>query len=400
VALKLAVGEYNGVVWLRHMKVVNSLGDLRELAQRRVPRAIFEYADRGSYDEITIRRNRADLDALQLRQRVMVDLSNTRLSTTLLGQNSALPLAIGPTGLTGLFYPDGEIHGALAAAKVGIPFCLSTMSICSIEDVRAASKTPFWFQLYLMRDRSFNEELIARARAAQCPVLMLTLDMQVQGLRRRDAKNGLSIPPRLTLRNALDIANKPRWALGVLMGKRRSFGNLQGRTGGAGGLRTLSEWIGKQFDPAATWKDVEWVRSRWPGKLIVKGVMDAEDARLAVNCGVDGMVVSNHGGRQLDSGASTISVLPEVIEAVAGRCEVLFDGGVMTGQDVLKALAYGARGALIGKAFLYGLAAQGEAGVLKTVEIIRNELQVSMGLTGQSDVAQVGRSVLRNSVKL
>lgn len=379
------------------MKVINSLGDLRELAQRRVPRAIFDYADRGSYDEITIRRNRADLDALQLRQRVMVDLSKTQLSTTLLGQPSSLPLAIGPTGLTGLFHPNGEIHGALAAAKAGIPFCLSTMSICSIEDVREVSTTPFWFQLYLMRDRSFNEELIARAQAAQCPVLMLTLDMQVQGLRRRDPKNGLSIPPRLTLRNALDIAGKPSWALGVLFGKRRSFGNLQGRIGGDG-LKTLSEWIGKQFDTAATWKDVEWVRARWPGKLIVKGVMDADDARLALDCGVDGMVVSNHGGRQLDSGASTISVLPEVVEAVAGRCEVLFDGGVMSGQDVLKALALGARGALIGKAFLYALAAQGEAGVLKAIDIIQSELRVSMGLAGQTDVAQVSRSVLRGAI--
>jgi L-lactate dehydrogenase (cytochrome) len=377
------------------MQVINSLGDLRELARRRVPRAIFDYADRGSYDEITIRRNRSDLDALQLRQRVMVDLSQTQLNTTLVGQASSLPLAIGPTGLTGLFHPNGEIHGARAAAKAGIPFCLSTMSICSIEDVRANCNTPFWFQLYLMRDRSFNEELIARAQAAACPVLMLTLDMQVQGLRRRDPKNGLAIPPRLTLKNALDICSKPSWAVGVLFGKRRSFGNLQGRIGGADGLRTLSEWIGKQFDTSATWKDVEWVRSRWPGKLIVKGVMDAEDARQAVNCGVDAMVVSNHGGRQLDGGASTISVLPEVVEAVNGRCEVLFDGGVMSGQDVLKALALGARGALIGKAFLYALAAQGEAGVLKAIDIIQNELRVSLGLAGQTSVTQVDRSVLR-----
>jgi L-lactate dehydrogenase (cytochrome) len=377
------------------MQVINSLGDLRELARRRVPRAIFDYADRGSYDEITIGRNRSDLDALQLRQRVMVDLSQTQLNTTLVGQASSLPLAIGPTGLTGLFHPNGEIHGARAAAKAGIPFCLSTMSICSIEDVRANCSTPFWFQLYLMRDRGFNEELIARAQAAACPVLMLTLDMQVQGLRRRDPKNGLAIPPRLTLKNALDICSKPSWAVGVLFGKRRSFGNLQGRIGGADGLRTLSEWIGKQFDTSATWKDVEWVRARWPGKLIVKGVMDAEDARQAVNCGVDAMVVSNHGGRQLDSGASTISVLPEVVAAVNGGCEVLFDGGVMSGQDVLKALALGARGALIGKAFLYALAAQGEAGVLKAIDIIQNELRVSLGLAGQTSVTQVDRSVLR-----
>lgn len=376
--------------------IITSIADLRELAQRRVPRAIFDYADRGAYDEITIRRNRAALDALTFAPRVMVDVSKQELATTLAGQASTLPLAIAPTGLTGLFYPNGEIHGARAAAKAGIPFCLSTMSICSIEDVREGCNTPFWFQLYLMRDRGFNEELIARAQAAQCPVLMLTLDMQVQGLRRRDPKNGLSIPPRLTLRNAIDIASKPSWALGVLFGKRRSFGNLQGRIGGGDGLRTLSEWIGQQFDTTATWKDVEWVRSRWPGKLLVKGVMHADDARHAVACGVDGIVVSNHGGRQLDSGPATIDVLPEVANAVQGRCEVLFDGGVMTGQDVLKALALGARGALIGKAFLYSLAAQGEAGVLKAIDVIRNELRISLALTGKNSVHAVERGILRD----
>ena len=376
------------------MQVINSIGDFRELAKKRIPRAIFEYADRGSYDEITLRRNRADLDALCFRQRVMVDVSQTRLETTLVGQASSLPLAIAPTGLTGLFHRDGEIHGARAAAKAGIPFCLSTMSICSIEDVRANCDTPFWFQLYLMRDRGFNEELIARALAAQCPVLMLTLDMQVQGLRRRDAKNGLSIPPRLTLRNAIDVAMKPRWAAGVLCGKRRSFGNLQGRINGATGLRTLSEWIASQFDSAASWKDVEWVRARWPGKLVVKGVMDPEDARLALNAGVDAIVVSNHGGRQMDSAPSTISVLPGIVDAVNGGCEVLFDGGIMSGQDLLKAVACGARGGLIGKAFLYALAAQGEEGVTNAIETIKGELRTSLALLGYVQVSQVSENAL------
>ena len=377
------------------MRITNSIGDFRDLARRRIPRSIFEYADRGSYDEVTLRRNRADLDALCFRQRVMVDVSQLHLTTTLVGSPSSLPLAIAPTGLAGLFHRDGEIHGARAAARAGIPFCLSTMSICSIEDVRANCAVPFWFQLYLMRDRGFNEELIARARAAQCPVLMLTLDMQVQGLRRRDAKNGLSIPPRLTLRNAFEVAMKPRWAAGVLFGMRRTFGNLQGHIGGADGLRTLSEWIASQFDAGATWKDVAWVRSRWPGKLIVKGVMDPQDVCVALDAGVDAIVVSNHGGRQLDSAPSTIKVLPEIVQACNGRCEVLFDGGITSGQDLLKALALGARGGLIGKSFLYALAAQGEAGVVKAIEIIKNELATSLALVGCTQPSQVSKDVLR-----
>jgi L-lactate dehydrogenase (cytochrome) len=374
---------------------INSIADLRRLARRRVPRAIFEYADGGACDEITLRRNREALDAVTFQQRVMVDVSQANLETTLVGQPSTLPLAIAPTGLTGLFHADGEIHGARAAAAAGIPFCLSTMSICSIEDVHTASSSPFWFQLYLMRDRGFNEELIGRAKAAGCPVLVLTLDLQVQGLRRRDVKNGLAIPPRLTLRNALEIAARPRWALGVLLGKRRTFGNLQGRLGQGEGLKTLSQWIASQFDPAATWRDVEWVRERWPGKLVAKGVMHPDDARQALSCGVDAVVVSNHGGRQLDGGAATISVLPEVVEAVGDRCEVLFDGGVMSGQDVLKAVALGARGAFIGKAFLYALAAGGAAGVTRAIDIIREELRVTMALTGKTRLADVDRSTLR-----
>ena len=303
------------------MPIVNSIADLRELARRRIPRAVFEYADCGSCDEITLRRNRRDLEELELRQRVMVDVSSQSLATTLVGEHAALPLAIGPTGLTGLFHANGEMHGARAAEAFGIPFCLSTMSICSIEDVRGAVSKPFWFQLYLMRDRGFNEALIDRARAAQCSALMLTVDMPIMGLRRRDAKNGLNIPPRVTLANAIDVATKPAWALKVLFGKRRTFGNLTDSMRNTGGPATLSQWIASQFDPTVTWKDVEWVRSRWPGKLILKGIMDARDAELACATGADAIVVSNHGGRQLDGAPSTISVLPEVCAAVNGRCE-------------------------------------------------------------------------------
>jgi L-lactate dehydrogenase (cytochrome) len=371
--------------------------DLRDEARRRIPRAIFDYADGGAYAELTLAANRRDLDALRLRQRVMVDASNRALATTLVGQPSALPLAIAPTGLTGLFHPNGEIHGARAAAAVGIPFCLSTMSICSIEDVRGAVEKPFWFQLYVMRDRGFTRSLIERAQAAACSALVVTLDLQVQGQRHRDIKNGLAIPPRLTLKNALDIATKPAWAAGVLFGKRRTFGNLVARPGGTAGLSTLSQWIAGQFDPAMTWADVEEIRKAWPGKLILKGVLDVEDARIAAQTGADAIVVSNHGGRQLDSASSTISVLGEIAQAVGDRVEVLFDGGVQSGQDVLKALALGARGCLIGKAFLYALAARGEAGVREALGVIGRELSVSMALTGVSDVADVDRRVLRDA---
>jgi L-lactate dehydrogenase (cytochrome) len=380
---------------LAGMSVILSTEDFRRLAQRRIPRAIFDYADGGSYDERTIRRNAADLDAMSFRQRVMVDVSKISLATTLLGSPVSMPLAIGPTGLAGLFHADGEILGARAAAACGIPFCLSTMSICSIEDVREATKEPFWFQQYLMRDRGFNQELIDRAAAAQCSALMLTLDLQVIGERRRDPRNGLTIPPQLTLRNAWDVATKPAWALKVLFGKRRTFGNLVGRIGGSSGINTLAEWTATQFDASANWRDVEWVRSRWPGKLIMKGVLDAEDARLAAAAGADAIVVSNHGGRQLDGAPSSISVLSEIVEAVGGRCEVMFDGGVRSGQDIAKALALGARGALIGKAFLYALSAAGEAGVTKAIEIMRNELRVTLALTGTSTIDAVGPHILR-----
>jgi L-lactate dehydrogenase (cytochrome) len=375
--------------------VILSIEDLRNLARRRIPRAIFDYADGGSYYEHTLRANAADLDALSFRQRVMVDVSQVRLATTLLGCAASMPLAIGPTGLAGLFHADGEILGARAAAAFGIPFCLSTMSICSIEDVRAATDQPFWFQQYLMRDRGFNQELIERAIAAQCSALMLTLDLQVIAERRRDPRNGLSVPPRLTLKNAFDIAGKPAWALRVLLGKRRNFGNLVGRIKGTSGLATLAEWTNKQFDPSATWRDVEWVRTRWPGRLIMKGVMDAEDARFALAAGADAVVVSNHGGRQLDGAPSTISVLPEIVDAIAGRCEVLFDGGIRSGQDLAKSLALGARGGLIGKAFLYALAAAGQKGVSRALAILREELKVTLALTGTIDVAAAGPHMLR-----
>ncbi|HUQ10601.1 MAG TPA: alpha-hydroxy acid oxidase [Steroidobacteraceae bacterium] len=376
------------------MPIANSIEDLRLEARRRVPRAIFDYADRGSYDEVTFDRNLADLRALQFRQRVMVDVSAQQLKTQVLGEDWAIPLGIGPTGLTGLFHANGEMLGARAAQAFGVPFCLSTMSICSIEDVAGFTNKPFWFQVYLMRDRGFNAELLDRAKAANCSAIMLTVDMPVQGLRRRDPKNGLSIPPRLTLKNMFEVAMRPGWAFKVLTGKRRTFGNLEARLKGTGGLKTLSEWIGQQFDPTVTWKDLAWLRERWPRKIILKGVLDAEDARLAVQNGVDAIVVSNHGGRQLDGTRSTISALPHVVDAVAGGCDVLFDGGVRCGQDVLKALALGAKGCLIGKAFLYALAARGEAGVTLALEIIRKELAVSLALTGANDVSKVSRDIL------
>ncbi len=377
------------------MAAIFSVGDLRERARRRIPRAIFDYADGGAYEELTLRRNAADLDAMTFRQRVMVDVSAISVATTLLGTAASMPLAIGPTGLAGLFHADGEILGARAAAAFGIPFCLSTMSICSIEDVRAATRQPFWLQQYLMRDRGFNQELIDRAIAAQCSALMLTLDLQILGERRRDHRNGLTVPPRLTLRNAFDVAMKPSWALRVLFGKRRTFGNLEGRIGGTSGIRSLAEWTATQFDPSANWRDVEWVRSRWPGKLILKGVLEAEDARLALAAGADAIVVSNHGGRQLDGAPSSISVLPEIVAAIDGRCEVLFDGGIRSGQDIAKAVALGARAGLIGKAFLYALAAAGEPGVTKALEIMRNELRVTLALTGTSSIDAVGSHILR-----
>jgi L-lactate dehydrogenase (cytochrome) len=373
---------------------VTNIADLRELARRRVPRAFFEYADRGSYDESTLRENRRAFERLRFRQRVMKDVDQRSLTTTVVGQPLSMPLAIAPTGLTGLQHGSGEIHGARAAAKAGIPFCLSTMSICSIEQVRAATETPFWFQVYVMRDRGFTRELISRARAADCSALMLTADLTVQGQRHREIKNGLSVPPKVTLRNLLDIASKPRWAWNVLRAPSRSFGNLDGHIQGADSLTTLAQWIASQFDPTLNWDDLAWIRDLWPGKLIIKGIFDAEDARLAVAHGVDAIVVSNHGGRQLDGAAASIDVLPSIVDAVAGGTEVLFDSGITSGQDLLKALALGARAGLIGKAFLYGLGAGGEAGVTQAIELIRKELSTTMALTGTLDASRVSPDIL------
>src|SRR4030095_16150109 len=336
--------------------------DLRELARRRVPRAFFDYADGGSYEELALRENRDSFHAIRLRQRIMIDVDQRSLATTLVGESASMPLAIAPTGLAGLQHGSGEILGARAAAAAGIPFCLSTMSICSIEQVRDAVPHPFWFQLYVMRDRGFTRELIQRATEAKCSALMLTADLAVQGQRHRDIKDGLSVPPRVGARNLIDIATKLRWVWNVLNAPNRSFGNLKGRIKGTDSLTTLAQWISGQFDPTLTWRDLEWIRGLWPGKLILKGVMTVEDARRAADEGMNAIVVSNHGGRQLDGAPASIDVLPRIAQTLSGRMEVLFDGGIMSGQSLLKALALGARGALIGKAFLYGLGALGEAG--------------------------------------
>lgn len=376
------------------MAVVACNEDLRQLARRRVPRAIFDYVDGGSYDELTLKDNRRDLQALRLRQRVMVDVSQRKLDCTLLGEAASMPLAIAPTGLTGLVHARGEILAAQAAAAAGVPFTLSTMSICSIEDVAAHCSKPFWFQLYVMRDRDFVASLIRRARAAGCSALVLTADLQIQGQRHRDLKNGLSVPPRLTAANLLDLACKPAWGIRQLLGRRTTFGNLAGFLPRQDKRSSLGQWIMSQFEPAMSWDDVAWIKAQWPGKLVVKGLLDPEDARRAVDAGADAIVVSNHGGRQLDGAISSIAALPAVVEAVAGRCEILFDGGVRSGQDVLKALALGAHGAMIGKAFLYGLGAMGREGVALALELIRKELDVSMALTGCCDVAAVGPDLL------
>ena len=377
------------------MPAITSIEDLRRMARRRVARAIFDYVDRGSYDESTLRANAADLDSLKFRQRVAIDVDRRSTRTTMVGQEATIPVAIAPVGLSGLNWADGEMLGARAAEKFGVPFTLSTMSICSIEDVAEAVTKPFWFQLYVMRDRGFAASLIERAKAAKCSALVLTLDLQIQGQRHMDIKNGLAVPPKLTLGTMLDILGKPAWALNVLSGRRKSFGNLEGRIPDAKSLTTLSQWIAGQFDPTLSWKDVEWVKNLWGGKLILKGILDAEDAKIAAECGADALVVSNHGGRQLDSTVSSIRALPEVVQAVGDRIEVLFDGGIRSGQDVLKALALGAKGTMIGKSFAYGLGAMGEAGVTAALEIIRKELDVTMALCGLKDVSEARPAILR-----
>jgi L-lactate dehydrogenase (cytochrome) len=377
------------------MPVVTCIDDLRTLAKKRVAKAIFDYVDRGSYAEATLRANRADLESLALRQRVGIDVDHRSTRTTMLGQEVAMPVALAPVGLTGLNWADGEILAARAADRFGVPYTLSTMSICSIEDVAEGFGKPFWFQLYVMRDRGFAASLIERAKAAKCSALVLTLDLQIQGQRHQDLKNGLAVPPRLTLGTAFDVMRKPGWALNVLRGKRKSFGNLEGRIPDAKSLTTLSQWIAGQFDPTLSWKDVEWVKKQWGGKLVIKGLLEADDARAAVAAGADAIVVSNHGGRQLDGAISSIRALPEVVQAVKGKTEIWLDGGIRSGQDVLRAIALGANATLIGRAYAYGLGALGEAGVFRALDLIQKELDVSMALCGLRDVKQASPAILR-----
>jgi L-lactate dehydrogenase (cytochrome) len=376
------------------MKTITCIEDLRELARRRVPKAFFEYADGGSYTEETLRSNRADLETLKLRQRVMVDVSQRSLATSIVGQKVSAPFALAPIGLCGMQHGNGEILSAEAANDAGIPFILSTMSICSIEQVAEATGRPFWFQLYVIRDRGFSKDILARAVAAKCNVLVLTVDLQVHGQRHRDIKNGMTVPPEIRLKNVLDIASKPAWALSILWSKSKNFGNLAGHVKGMEGVTSLAEWTNSQFDPALNWKDVEWIKKHWPGKLIIKGILDAEDAKTAVKLGADAVVVSNHGGRQLDGAPSSISALPAIAQAVGSDIEVLFDGGIRTGADMLRALALGARACLIGRAYVYGLGAGGRAGVAKAIEILQKELSVAMALTGTVRVAEIGPQVL------
>ncbi|MCA6214934.1 alpha-hydroxy-acid oxidizing protein [Ideonella sp. B7] len=376
------------------MSVITHIEDLRVLAQRRVPRMFYDYADSGSWTEGTYRANESDFQKIKLRQRVLVDMDHRSTATTMIGQQVAMPVALAPTGLTGMQHADGEILAARAAEKFGVPFTLSTMSICSIEDVAAHTTKPFWFQLYVMKDRGFIERLIERAKAAGCSALVLTADLQILGQRHKDLKNGLSAPPKPTLANLLNLATKPRWCLGMLGTKRRQFGNIVGHVSGVENMGSLSEWTAKQFDPCLSWDDVQWIKSLWGGKLIIKGILDVEDARLAADSGADALIVSNHGGRQLDGAPSSISALPPIVDAVGDRIEVWMDGGIRSGQDVIKAWALGARGTLIGRPFLYGLGAMGEEGVTKALEIIHRELDLTMAFCGHTQLNQVGKDIL------
>lgn len=375
---------------------ITCVEDLRLLAKQRVPRMFYDYADSGAWTESTYLRNTTDFENYTLRQRVAVDMTGRSTASTMIGQDVAMPVALAPTGLTGMQHADGEILAAKAAEAFGVPFTLSTMSICSIEDVAAATTKPFWFQLYVMRDRGFIERLIARAKAAGCSALVLTLDLQILGQRHKDLKNGLSAPPKPTLTNMINLAFKPRWCLGMLGTSRRGFGNIVGHVDNVENMSSLSSWTNEQFDPRLSWDDVQWVKDLWGGPLILKGILDAEDAKRAVQTGADAIIVSNHGGRQLDGAMSAIAALPDIVEAVGDQIEVHMDGGIRSGQDVLKARALGAKGTYIGRAFLYGLGAMGQAGVTKTLEIIHKELDVTMALCGRRKVDELDQSVFVN----
>jgi L-lactate dehydrogenase (cytochrome) len=376
------------------MKHITCIDDLRTLHKRRVPKAFFDYADRGSYAEETLRANREDLQQIKLRQRILVDVSKRDMSTTILGEPSALPLILAPVGLLGMQHGDGEIYACRAAQAAGIPFTQSTMSICSIEDIAASVDKPFWFQLYVMKDRGFIKALIERAIAAKCSALVLTVDLQVIGQRHQDIKNGMTVPPEWSVSKLIDFATKPAWVAGVLQGKRRTFGNLAGHLKIDQDITSLSTWINSQFDTSLNWKDVDWIRSIWPGKLILKGILDAEDAEIAAKSGAQALVVSNHGGRQLDGAPSSIEALPEIVDAVGSQIEIMFDGGIRSGQDVMRALALGAKSCMIGRAYAYGLGAGGQEGVAKAISLIAKELETTMGLCGVNTIGEIDDKVI------
>jgi L-lactate dehydrogenase (cytochrome) len=371
------------------MGTITSIEDLRLLAKARVPRMFYDYADSGAWTESTYRANESDFAPIKLRQRVAVNIEKRSIRSTMLGREVAMPVGLSPTGMTGMQHADGEILAAKAAEAYGVPFCLSTMSICSIEDVAQNTKAPFWFQLYVMRDRGFIERLIARAEAAKCSALVVTLDLQVLGQRHKDIKNGLSAPPKPTLANIINLMTKPRWCLGMLGTRRRNFGNIVGHAKGVTNMTSLSAWTAEQFDPSLSWDDLKWIRKLWKGKIILKGILDPEDARIALDTGCDAIIVSNHGGRQLDGAPSSIRALPKIVAAVGGKTEIILDSGIRSGQDVLKALALGADSAMIGRAFLYGLGAGGQAGVTKALEIIAKELDLTMAFTGNTDIRNI-----------
>jgi L-lactate dehydrogenase (cytochrome) len=376
------------------MKHVTCIEDLRLLHKQRVPKAFFDYADRGSYTEDTLRANSEDLQQIKFRQRILVDVSKRDLSTTILGERAAMPLILAPVGLLGMQHGDGEIHACRAAQAAGIPFTQSTMSICSIEDIAAAVDKPFWFQLYVMKDRGFIKALIERAIAAKCSALVLTVDLQVIGQRHQDIKNGMTVPPEWSLTKLIDFATKPAWVAGVMRGKRRTFGNLAGHLKVSEDITALSTWINSQFDTSLNWKDIDWIRSIWPGKLVLKGILDVEDAELAGKTGAQAIVVSNHGGRQLDGAPSSIEVLPEIVDTVGSQMEIMFDGGIRTGMDIMRALALGAKSCMIGRAYTYGLGAAGQEGVAKAIDLLAKELTTTMGLCGVNKISEIDDHVL------
>ena len=373
---------------------ITCIEDLKKLYKKRVPRMFYDYAESGSWTESTFRDNEAAFSRIKLRQKILVDMEGRNLSTKMIGEDVAMPVALAPTGLTGMQYPDGEIHAARAAEKFGVPFCLSTMSVCSIEDVAQNTTRPFWFQLYVMKDKDYISRLIQRAKTAGCSALVLTLDLQIMGQRHKDIKNGLSTPPKPTLTNLINIATKPRWAVGMLGTKRRNFGNIVGHVKGLDNMTNLAQWTVSQFDPTLDWDDVQWIKDQWGGKLVLKGIMDADDAELAVKSGADALIVSNHGGRQLDGAPASLDVLPEIVDRVGDDIEVWMDGGIRSGQDVIKATALGAKGTMIGRAFLYGLGAMGAEGVTRCLEVISNELDLTMAFCGLKDINLVDESII------